>query len=419
MSNRRFSEGHARAAARGARRAAPPLAIVAVVAAAWLALGEPGEAGRPSPGSAEEPIAVSVHEVRPHNIPFSPRYIGRTEASQTVEIRSRIRGFLNERLFQEGGPVAAGQPLLVIDPKLYESEVAIGRARVAAAEARLERATRQVARYRELFQSKAATSNEVEEWETEFLTATADLDLARAELEKSEINLSYTHIASPIDGVIGRSLRDVGSLVDDGANSLLAIVEQVDPIYIRFTMSERELLRWRALRRAGAVTGPDRERVEVEILQSDGARHAHLGRLSFVDMTVDQTTSTVMLRATAPNPDRTLRSGQPVNVRMIGFERTGVLTVPKAAVLQTPTSASVYVVDRSTGVLEARPVVLGEWHGDEWVIEDGLAAGELVVTDHLLRLRPGAAVVVRDAPPESAEPVASTAEPDGDGNAGR
>ncbi|MCC5787376.1 MAG: efflux RND transporter periplasmic adaptor subunit [Phycisphaerales bacterium] len=374
------------------RRVIAPLAIVAVVALVWIAVGASGGEQEGVQGTPAE-IGVTAFVVEARSIPFAPSYIGRTEASQTVEIRARVRGFLNERLFREGSTVGSTDELFKIDRRPFEAEVAVGKARISAAEAKLDRAYRQLERYRELFEKDAATSTELEEWETEYLTALADVELFRAELVKSELDLSYTTIKSPIDGVIGRSLRDVGSFVDDGANSLLAVVEQVDPIYVTFSMSERELLRWRSLRTSGRITGPERDDVSVQTRLSDGDTHPHEGRLSFVDVAVDRSTSTVTLRATVPNPDRTLRPGQSVGIRMLGFERVGVLIVPKGAVLQTPTTASVYVIDQD-GTVHARAVDLGEWHEDGWIIESGLSEGEVIAVDNLLRLRPGSPVNV-------------------------
>lgn len=375
-------------------RVIAPLAIVAAVALVWIAVGASG-GERESLQNAPAEVGVTAFTVRAHSIPYAPGYIGRTEASQKVEIRARVRGFLNERLFREGSTVSADDELFKIDRRPFEAEVAVGKARIAAAEARLDRAHRQLQRYRELYEKEAATSTELEEWETEYLTALADVELFRAELVKSELDLSYTTIVSPIDGVIGRSLRDVGSFVDDGANSLLAVVEQVDPIYVTFSMSERELLRWRSLRTSGRITGPDRENVSVQTRLSDGDIHPQDGRLSFVDVAVDRNTSTVTLRATVPNPDRTLRPGQSVGIRMLGFQRVGVLIVPKGAVLQTPTTASVYVIGED-GIIHARAVELGEWHEDGWVIESGLTEGEIIAVDNLLRLRPGTPVNITD-----------------------
>jgi len=401
------------------RVAAVPIGIIATIAVAWIAVGAISSRGAAVAEDAPTP-SVTVYEVRAYNIPYAPTYIGRAEASQTVQIRSRIKGFLKDRHFEEGTVVNATQELFSIDRKPFEAEEAVALARVTAAEARLEQARRQVGRYRELFEKQAATLDELERWETEFVTTVSELELLKAELVIAQLILSYTEIASPITGVIGRSLRDTGSLVDDGANSLLAVVEQVDPVNIRFSMSEREMLRWRAMRDAGLLDGPSRSEAEVQITLRNGMTHPHSGKLAFVDVSIDQTTSTVMLLAQAPNPDRSLRPGQSVSVRMLGYERKGIIVVPMEAVLQTPTSASVYVVDPASGAVEARPVTLGEWtENGGWIIEQGLAEGELIAVDNLLRLRPGAVARIgaKRAPMPEPEPPAhptGAAEPTGD-----
>jgi len=365
--------------------------IVVVVAIAWIALGIELGGQR---NEQTDAIRVNVIEVIPHSVTLRPRYIAQTEASQIVEIRSRIRGFLNERHFREGGMVERDEVLFTIDPKPYQAEIDVARARVVSAEARLEQANRQVDRYRGLYDQGAATASELEEWETAMQVAASDIELYKAQLTQTELDLSYTTISSPINGVVGRAMKDVGTFVDDGSNSLLAVVEAVDPIYVRFSMSEQDLLRYRGMRETGQLIGPRGEDIEVNIVLRDRSTFEHRGRITFVDVRVDDATSTVLLRATVPNPDHELRPGQFVHVNLLGFERPSIVVVPKQAVVQTPTSASVYVADEAAGMARVRMVRLGDWYGNGWIIEDGLEIGDVVIVDNIMRLQPGTPIEI-------------------------
>lgn len=370
------------------------LVVVICVAIVWFILGITKADALASDDANEQEVKVAVLRVSAQTVPFEPRYVGRTEAYQTVQIRSRVRGFLQERLFQEGGAVEAGDVLFRIDPRPFEVGVEIARARVESAEARMVQAERQVNRYRGLHEQGAATASELEEWETALEVATADRELYKAQLVQAELDLGYTTITSPISGMIGRSLRDVGSFVDDGSNSLLAVVEQVDPLYVRFAVSESEILRYRRMRESGQLAGPRAEEMHVKLIQRDGTVYEHLGQITYVDVVVDDATSTLMMRATVANPDRLLRPGQFLHVALQDLQRPSIIVVPKQAVVQTPSSASVYVVNESGDGVEVRMVQLGDWHGNGWIIEAGLSDGELIVVDNVMRLRPGSRVTI-------------------------
>ena len=250
-----------------------------LVAGLWFATGAvlSMRQNEPAPADAPEPEAGYV-VIEPVTIPIAPRYLATAEASRTIQVRSRVRGFLETQTFAEGGAVEPGQALFSIDSKPFDAELAVASARLAASEARLERAERQHARYIELLRSQAATEAEVEEWDTQRRVAAAEVELERAQVAQAELNLGYTTITSPIRGVIGRAQRDVGSYVDDGSNSLLAVIERVDPINIRFSISEREILRWRRDIAAGRILRPASERVPVVVELADGNTHSRSAR---------------------------------------------------------------------------------------------------------------------------------------------
>jgi membrane fusion protein (multidrug efflux system) len=221
--------------------------------------------------------------------------------------------------------------------------------------------------------------------------AEADAQLEQARLRQAELDFGYTTVKAPIAGVIGRALKDVGTYVDDAANSQLAVLQQVDPIYVRYSISEQELLNWNRLQESGQVTMPKREELELEVTLGDGRTYRHRGRINFVDVQVEPSTGTAVVRGTVPNPEGALRPGQFVHATVVGFERVDTVVVPQKSVVQSPAGSSVYVVN-DKNVVEQRPVTLGEWHGEGWIIEKGLQPGERVVTDRLMQVRPGTAV---------------------------
>jgi membrane fusion protein (multidrug efflux system) len=375
------------------------------------------QAGGPAAAAgAVPPMPVSVIEIAEQRVPLIPSYLGRTEASQTVEIRARVSGFLEALQFEEGTAVTTGQPLYLIDPKPFEAELAVANARVVSAEASLAAAERLVARVARAAQNNAASTNEIDEAQTQQTIAQSELRLARAQLVQAELDLSYTRITSPIDGIIGLSLKDVGSYLQPGETGLLATVQQLDPLYVVFSISEQVLLRWQKMMESGEVSVPEMSQIPVllrladgslfSIPGPDGTRTSAIGRLNFQSMTVDPTTGTALFRAEFPNPEATVRPGQIVRVTTHGIVRTGAVLVPQRAVISTPAGSSVYVVTDKDGVptAVARPVELGEWYGDNWVITSGLSRGDRVIVDKIAQVRPGAPVAPNVVPAPAATP---------------
>ncbi|MGI6458311.1 MAG: efflux RND transporter periplasmic adaptor subunit [bacterium] len=349
----------------------------------------PAESAAP-PQMAPE---VDTMILQPQIISLEPEFLGQTEASQVVEIRSRVRGFLESRAFEEASVVKEGQLLFTIDPRSFEADLQVARSRLASTQAQLQRARQQVKRYSELVKQKAATMNELEEWQTQEEVYAAEVELQKAQIAQAELDVSYTKIHSPINGVIGESLKDVGTYVDDAANSLLAIVQQIDPIYVRYSVSENEMLYWRSMVDRGIVRLPELGELEIRITLADGSEYPHHGIVNYVDVEVDPSKGTSFIRATVPNPDMTLRPGQFVNVHVLGIQREQTILVPQESVMQTPTGSSVYVLN-SQGLVEQRPVTLGSWYESSWIVESGLEPGDQLIINNLLQLRPGMEVTV-------------------------
>ena len=220
--------------------------------------------------------------------------------------------------------------------------------------------------------------------------ASASLASARAALRSAELELGYTQVVAPVSGISGRALKSQGSLVDDGENSLLTSIWRVDPVWALFTLSDREFARLQAELARDKKTLGD---VQAELVLADGRVHPVRGRLNFTGSQIDVSTGSVELRAEFPNPDAALLPGLFVRVVLKGVTRTGALVVPQRAIQQAPEGRFVYVVGEGD-VAAARPVVLEEWSGNDWIVGSGLAAGERVIVDGALKVRPGAAVQV-------------------------
>lgn len=380
------------------------LALAAVLGASWFywSRGE-GVPAHQTGATPQGPIAVHVTTVVKETVPMPFRFLGQTESSQAVEIRSRVAGHLEARTFKEGERVEEGQKLFQIDSRPHQVELAQAKARLASAVATQERARQQLKRYQALAARESATAGELEEWQTRERVAAAEVELQKAQVAAAQLQLGYTEIVSPITGMIGRALKDTGSYVDAALNGLVAVVQQVDPIYVRFSVSEQETLRYRRREAAGQIAAPETEDTELEITLADGTLHPHKGRINFVDVQVDERTGTTVVRGEVPNPQGTLRPGQFIHADVLGIRRLNVVRVPQSAVMQSPAGASVYVVGKD-GTVEARPVVLGEWSAqDQWVIEQGLQAGERIVVDRLMMVRPGMQVTVAGERPASRE----------------
>jgi membrane fusion protein (multidrug efflux system) len=391
------------------RRGIPIAVLLLVVGGAYLYWSTvdsaPEHEAAPTP---QGPVSVTVVTVRPETVPVRLRFLGQTEGSQVVEIRARVAGYLGERTFREGERVEKGQTLFQIDPRPFQVDLAQAQARLASAEATLARARQQRARFEKMLAQQTASPEEVEQWQTEERVAVADVELQKALVASAELQLGYTSVEAPITGMIGQALKDTGSYVDAGQNGLLAVVQQVDPIYVRYSVTEQEMLRFQRQAAAGQIVSPEVGQVELEITLSDGSTYPHRGRINFVDVDVDETTGTSVVRGEVPNPDGLLKPGQFIYASVLGIQRVDVMRVPQGAVSQSPTGASVYVVDDG-GKVEPRPVRLGEWSGtDHWIVERGLNPGDRVITDRLMMVRPGMEVTVTPAPAPAAADPAST-----------
>jgi len=370
------------------------------VSAALLTTGCRKGAPAAPPAGPPPQVAVVVAEAR--TIPVTYRFIGMTEPSKTVEVRSRITGFLLKRSFAEGKAIKEGDLLFSIDPRPFEADLEIAKARVAQSEARVNLAQAEMRRYGEAAAVNAVSQAEVDRAQTELAEARAAANLAKAEQAKAELDLSYTKVLSPVTGVIGRTMKDEGSYLDAGANGLLAVAMQTDPMYVTFSVPERDWLRWREQAQSGeirpAYTNPDgtppdirnpQPPVRIELL--DGTVYPAEARLNFFDTHIDAMTGSATARATVPNPEQQLKAGLFVHATIVGWERPGSIVVPQRAVVNNPGGAFVYAVNEQS-VIEMRRVTLGDWKGSGWLILAGVRPGDVIVADGFAKAPAGSKV---------------------------
>lgn len=365
----------------------------------------PGAAGAGAP----PPVPVTVVTLRPEAVTLTRELPGRTSASLVAEVRPQANGIVKQRLFTEGGRVAAGQPLYQLDDATYRADVESARATLARTEATLEATRLNAARMQELVGIDAVSRQDHENAVAALKLAEADRAAARAALDRSSVLLGYTRITSPIAGRIGKSSVTQGALVTANQADALARVQRIDPVYVDVTQSSAE---WLALRRQVAAgrlaAGND---VPVTIVLEDGSRYAAPGRLQFADVSVDPNTGSFLLRVIVPNPKETLLPGMYVRAVVANGVRQDALLVPQRAIARDPKGNTSALIVGADGKVVLRQVKVGSTVGDRWLVEDGLAAGERVVVEGLQKIRPGAAVaaVEEGTPPSPAAAPAGAA----------
>ena len=346
------------------------------------------------------PPQVSVMTIEPKTLPAIFEYTGQTLGSREIEVRARVTGILLSRNFVEGGPVTKGQSLFTVDPAPFVAVAVRAEADVAGAEARLAQAKKNAARLKPLYAEKAVSQKEFDDATSAEAIADADLKSARARLTEAQLNLLYTKVESPATGIAGRAQRSEGSLVS-GPDVLLTSVTQIDPIWVSFGVSDNDQLRINSEAAAGRLELPKNGRFEVTVKLADGVAYPLTGKLNFSDVRVSGATGTSETRAEIPNPKGVLRPGQFVHVTLKGAVRPNAVTVPQRAVLEGPQGKFVYVLDdKSTA--QPRPVQVGDWVGEDWIIQSGLKAGDKVIVDGVARIfAPGSPVQVAEPKKES------------------
>jgi membrane fusion protein, multidrug efflux system len=355
-----------------------------------------------------------VADVIQKDVPSYLEVVGQTYGFQDVDIRARVEGFLETMDFREGSFVSKGAVLYTIDRKPLEAILASARADQATAEARLAKATNDVARYTPLVAKQAVSRQELDNARSEQDASRSQVEAAKAAVEKATLDLSYTRVVAPISGLAGTTNVKAGNLVGRGESTLLTTISQIDPILFKVGVSEAEYLRF--VKRAGPASASSQSRRTggsptaegIELVLADGSKYAHTGRITTVDRAVDPTTGTLRLEITFPNPELLLRPGQFGRVQLLMENKQGALLVQQRAVQELQNLYSVALVDGS-GKVSFRNVKVGPKVDSLWVIEEGVKPGDKVVVEGLQRIQDGMTVVAKPAPPAAAPGVPAAA----------
>ena len=364
--------------------------------------------------SKEKPVAaappaveVGVMTVALRDVPLVYDFVGQTESSQQVEIRARVNGFLDKRVYTEGAVVKAGQTLFVMDRKPFEATLQAAEAELGQQQARLSTARADLKRVRPLAERNALSQRDLDDAVGKEQAAAAAVEGAKANVISARLNLGYTTITSPVAGLSSFAKRQPGSYID-AANSLLTYVARLDPMWVNFSLSENEVLRMRTDRESGAIKYPGQDQFDVVIVLADGTEFPNHGRIAFADASFNAQTGTYLVRAEVKNPEGVLRPGQFVRVKVHGATRTSAIAVPQDAIIQTQRGQTVWVIGPDNKA-QQRVVDVGEWTGNNWVVRSGLKAGERVAVSGTLRLAPGVPVKPVEATPGAAPAAASSA----------
>jgi membrane fusion protein (multidrug efflux system) len=357
-------------------------------------------------GCGKEPVTlarqapdVTVMTVTARNTPVTFEFVAQTQSSREVEIRARVAGFLEKRLYTEGDLVKAGQTLFQMDRKPFEAALLSAQGQLAQQQARWEVAKATLARVRPLAAQNAVSKMDLDNAVGDERQTRAAVLAAEGSVRTEQLNLSYTTISSPLTGLSSFAKKQEGSYVTPGESGLLTTVSQMDPIYVNFSLSENETLKYRDEIAAGHLIFPPRSEFVVEIVLADGTVVPDRGRLNFAAPSYSQDTGTFLVRAVVANPASQLRPGQFVRARAIGASRPNAIVVPQKAVLEGAKSHFVWVVN-AEGKPEQRVVEVGDWHGDDWFITKGLQNGERIVVDGAIRVTPGGALnIISPTPP--------------------
>jgi membrane fusion protein, multidrug efflux system len=379
-------------------RSAVRIASIATVALlAFAACSEKKEAAKAPPPVPE----VRVVQTRAETVPVLNEYVGRIAAYRSVEVRARVQGIVEKRVFTEGTDVKRGDLLYVIEPVEYQKAVDNAKASLARANADLANAQAREKRLAPLVKEQAISQQDYDDAMTAVKQQEAALAAARATLDRAEIDLGYTKVYANESGRIGQTLVPEGRLVGKDGPTQLATIDRIDQVYVIFTLSDRDALELRRAIEAGRIRATAEGANSVRVYLPDGTEYKEGGRIDFSDQQVNPDTGTITTRGVMPNPKRELLPGMFVRVVLNVGQRPNTVLVPQRAVVKTPTGHMVWVVGKDNKI-ERRDLVVGLWYGDDWIVEKGLGPDEAVVVDGVQRVQPG--IAVRASPYVAASP---------------
>jgi len=333
------------------------------------------------------PPEVTIQRIEERTIPMERQFVGQTESSRLVEIRTRVEGVLEKRLYEEGTLVHKGQVLFQLDDRPFAAVLQGTKGTLAQQEARQQNAKRNVARLKNLISQNAVSQKDVDDAVSDLAEADAAVLTARANVTSAELNLSYATIKSPLTGLSGQAKKADGSFISPGQEGLLTTVIQADPMWVKFSISEARLLKADEAVEKKQLQMPENGEFVVELQMSNGSIYPLNGKMNFSDKQVSTETGTSGFRAAFANPDMKLVPGQFVRVKVKGVVRPNAILVPQRAVLQGQHGKYLYVVGTDDKA-EIRPVEMGDWYGDDWIIDSGLKNGERVIVDGMSHVMP-------------------------------
>jgi membrane fusion protein (multidrug efflux system) len=354
------------------------------------------------------PPQVVAMTVAPQTIPFTQTFVAQTESSQQVDIVARVSGFLDKIAYREGDLVKAGQVLFQLDPKPFQAQLQAAQGELQAQQARFTTARANLERIKPLAEQNALPRADLDRAQGEFDASKAAVASAQAKVEEASLNLGYTTIRSPVTGLASRALQRQGAFINAMSQSAqLTYVAALDPIWVNFSISQNQRDTWRTQFGSGQLHRPEGNKFVVEVVLGDGTVYPHTGAIDFADPSFSQDTGSFLVRAVIPNPQRDLQPGMFVTANVKGAVRPNAVVVPQLAVQQGPKGHLVYVVNPS-GTAEIRPVMVGDYYGDkDIVVTNGLAAGDRVIVDGMLKVVPGQPVQIAQAAAQAGAPAAS------------
>jgi membrane fusion protein (multidrug efflux system) len=387
----------------------PAFALSLLLLGLSLAAGCSGDEKKKAAQQAPQgPLPMKVVKAETRDMPNWGEWVGQISAHETVEVRARVAGFLIKRNFEEGRDVKKGDLLFVIDPKPFQEDLKQAQSGLEYNQALYNKAEKDFVRFKKLYEEGVVSRDEFESYQTQAATYKAQLRDNKAKVENAKIQLGYTSIYSPIDGVIGRVQVDVGNLVGQGENTLLATISTMDPVYVSFNVSEADYIR--AMRDRQAQGGSERL---IRLILADGGEYDQEGRFDMIDPTIDPQTGTLGIRVIFPNPDGLLKPGQYAKVRVRVSNNENAVVVPVRGIMDVQGMKSVYLVDPD-GTIRNQPVKLGYQSADVAVVTEGVKAGDMILSEGIRRVKPGMTIKPVVVPMNAETPKAA---PDGEQNA--
>lgn len=379
-----------------------PLRLLALTCAATLSLAA---CKKPQEQAAPPPQDVGVVDAKPQTLPLQRELVGRLSPFRSADVRARVAGVLQKRVYEEGSAVKEGQVLFLIDPAPLQAALASAEGALASARATYANARATATRARSLAPQSYVSKSDLDSAEAAERSAAAAVQQAEAAVTTARINLGYARVSAPIAGQAGKQQVTEGALVGQGDVTLLTTVDQIDPLYVNFSMTADELSLLRAAQDKGAVALAGDGKTTVQVNLPDGSAYAHEGSLDFSSTTVDPATGTVSLRAQLPNPDHILLPGSFVSFKANLGERHNAFLVPQQAVQRDTQGGYVLIVGKD-GKVVRKNVTLDNQQGGNWLVSAGLAAGDQVIVSGIQKVKEGAPATAKPWQPDAAKPAA-------------